>query len=229
MIQATKRFVSKVALAGRQPLHGSAAGLDEIVRTVDRQDRAGRDVLSAAEDGQASTSSDLGSTTGAAGVRPVVTKVLTGDDWQLRREFALRKLTDTPWAFKTTLEETQTRPPQYWRDQFVDRTSIIAVFRNGEPVGELSAVPSADRPFAQELIGVWVAPEARGSGVIDDLMRSQLQWLQDEGHRQVQVWTREDNVAMLRVAERHGFTVTGNTRIRSHTDIPSIELIRDLP
>ncbi|MFG1796377.1 hypothetical protein, partial [Nocardia sp. NPDC049149] len=38
MIQATKRFVGKVALAGRQPLHGSAAGLDEIVRTVEHSD-----------------------------------------------------------------------------------------------------------------------------------------------------------------------------------------------
>ncbi|MFG1796378.1 GNAT family N-acetyltransferase, partial [Nocardia sp. NPDC049149] len=150
------------------------------------------------------------------------------DDWQLRREMSLRKLTDTPWAYKTTYEESEARSEQFWRDQIAHRTSTIVVFRNGEPVGDIGALPSEDRPGAQEIIAMWVDPKARGSGVSDELLETQLQCLQDNGHRQAQLWTREDNVAMRHVAERHGFTVTGNTRTHPNTDIPSIELIRDL-
>ncbi|WP_280443943.1 GNAT family N-acetyltransferase [Nocardia brasiliensis] len=128
-----------------------------------------------------------------------MTKLLTEDDWQLRRKLSLSAIADAPWAYGHTYKQVADRPPQFWRDQIADRTSTIVAFMDGRPVGDVCAIPSPNRPDAQEITSAWVAPEARSSGVGDKLLRTQLQWLQDNGHRQAQLWTRQDNAPVRRL------------------------------
>ncbi|MET8800483.1 GNAT family N-acetyltransferase [Nocardia sp. NPDC004568] len=156
------------------------------------------------------------------------TKLLTPDDWRVRREVVLAKLRESPDHYKTRYETAAARTEQQWRDMITSRTSVFTVFRDGKPVGELASWPSTDHPDAQEIHAVWVDPTARRSGASDQLMQTQLQWLERHGHPRMVLWTREDNTPMQSLAERHGFTRTGNTRARSGGGIPSVEMGRNL-
>jgi RimJ/RimL family protein N-acetyltransferase len=61
-------------------------------------------------------------------------------------------------------------------------------------------------------VGYWLAPEARGRGVMTEALRAVVSWAREEhGIRRLVLTTHPDNVASQRVAERAGFVRVGLT------------------
>ncbi|MFG1792234.1 GNAT family N-acetyltransferase [Nocardia sp. NPDC049149] len=237
LVQAAKRFVDKVALAGRQPPHQTAAGLNEIADTFESQDLTGKDAFghhAAAHASDISTRPEplveSASATADYGARrerisQVGVRQLSEDDWRLDRELALRSIEDTPWAYRMTYQEAQAHPERYWRNEIGNTfSSTFVAMHDGKPIGQIGTWPTKDRPGVLQLGTIWVAPEARGTGVSDQLMHAQLHWLRDNGHSEAVLWTREDNTFMQDLAGRHGFSRTGNTKLDPGRGVPSIEM-----
>ncbi|WP_280335663.1 GNAT family N-acetyltransferase [Nocardia wallacei] len=153
---------------------------------------------------------------------------VTPQDCGWRRDLSLQMLLESPESFKSSYEEAAARTEQHWRSRIAASPNMLAALRAGKPVGTINVAPVENRPDAMEITGVWVAPTARGTGVGDQLMRRQLQWLRDNHYREAILWRLESNTAMERLARRHGFTHTGRRQNDAGYPEPIIEMSRDL-
>jgi RimJ/RimL family protein N-acetyltransferase len=64
-------------------------------------------------------------------------------------------------------------------------------------------------------VGYWMAPWARGRGIMTDAVRLACGWGFDElGLGRIEWWANVGNQASRRVAEKAGFTMEGTVRAR---------------
>ena len=130
------------------------------------------------------------------------------DEWQTLREIRLAALADAPDAYLTTLAEAQAYPDDLWRDRIADNPHLVATV-DGVAVG-LTVV--LDTGEGREMVAVWVAPEARGHGVIEALIDASVSWARDEGDKELGLWVVDGNERAERAYARYGFTRTGRTQ-----------------
>jgi ribosomal protein S18 acetylase RimI-like enzyme len=129
----------------------------------------------------------------------------------------LRALREDPDAFGSTLEREQDRPDADW--WFWVEDSLIA-FDGDTPVG-MANLKLAD---PAEIFGVWVAPEARGKGVGELLVKALLD---RAGDREVRICVADAAPAARSLYERLGFVPTGETgTLRPDSDVGTAILIR---
>lgn len=134
-------------------------------------------------------------------------RLLTADEWEVFRRVRLRALADTPQFFGSTLAEAQARTEADWRAALVDRAQFVAS-AEGVELGTVAGMPDFERDGVH-LISMWVAPEARGTGVSDLLVRAVLDWARAGGHRVVRLEFADGNTVAERLYLRHGFVRTG--------------------
>ncbi|MET8777376.1 GNAT family N-acetyltransferase [Nocardia sp. NPDC004654] len=127
------------------------------------------------------------------------------DDWRRFRQIRLLALADAPYAFGSTLAWAQARTDQDWRDLLAARTQFLANAGDRD-VGTIGAVSET---AAAHLISMWVAPEARGTGVADLLVRSVVDWATATGCPGIRLEVSDGNTAAERLYHRHGFRRTG--------------------
>jgi RimJ/RimL family protein N-acetyltransferase len=127
----------------------------------------------------------------------------TPEDWRELRDLRLRALADSPDAFLTTLDEARTRTDDDWR-AWPERT---AVFVDDAFTGMAGGFVQDDG--TPMLIGMWVAPERRGSGLADELASAVVAWARDLGAERIVLWVVIGNTAAERFYARLGFTPTG--------------------
>jgi len=87
-------------------------------------------------------------------------------DWQGLRDARLRALASDPDAFLGTVDDARTLPDERWRERATP-SDCNATFVY-ERAGAFDAMVSAfvgDDPATVYLVGMWVAPDLRGSGV----------------------------------------------------------------
>jgi ribosomal protein S18 acetylase RimI-like enzyme len=131
---------------------------------------------------------------------------LGADDWRLWRQLRLEALTESPAAFGETLArwtgtgDTEER----WRARFSSVPLNVVLRLDGAPAGMVGAWVGADDIV--ELISMWVAPFARGSGVADAAVRAVLSWADP---REVVLSVKVDNAAATALYQRHGFVDAG--------------------
>lgn len=134
------------------------------------------------------------------------------------RPLRLRALREDPDSFGSTLEREQDRPDEDW-DIWVKDTLIA--FDGETPVGMANL--KLDREPA-EIFGMWVAPDARGQGVGETLLRALLD---RAGERAVKLCVAETAPAARRLYERLGFEPTGETgTLRLDSPTRTVNLIR---
>lgn len=132
-------------------------------------------------------------------------------DWEAVRAVRLRALQDAPLYFWATYEDELAKTEEWWQG-FTDAGAWFMAFNEAEPVGIAAAVTSPELPAnTYEVISMWVAPEARGSGVGDGLVNSLAEWARSEGLEQLRLEVTDGNDAAARLYERCGFRFTGNT------------------
>jgi|RhiMethySRZTD1v2_1073278.scaffolds.fasta_scaffold752493_2 GNAT superfamily N-acetyltransferase len=133
-------------------------------------------------------------------------KPLWPDDWETTRKIRLRALLDAPEAFGGTYEETAKRDEASWRS-WPSNGQAFAAYRDGEPVGMACGWLNPDDPDVTNLIGMWVAPDARGTETSARLIDAVVGWAGQRGSAAVELVVYETNARARRAYEKYGFTV----------------------
>jgi RimJ/RimL family protein N-acetyltransferase len=131
-------------------------------------------------------------------------RVLTSDDWETLRSLRLEALRESPSAFYSTYADTVTRSEADWR-AWPTGGVAFAAWLGDDPVGMVGVVRRANEPELSELIAMWVAPDARGSGAADALVRAVLDWAADAGCAGVHLEVAPGNLRARRLYARLGF------------------------
>jgi len=139
--------------------------------------------------------------------RTVVVRRLDPSDWLQFREIRLRALAESPAAFGSTLEEASQLDQAGWRDRLAGRAQFVAM-RGSAALGTAAGIAAGPGGGA-ELISMWVDPQARGSGVGDQMVSAILAWAKSQAHRAIVLWVAEGNQPAERLYLRHGFRRTG--------------------
>jgi RimJ/RimL family protein N-acetyltransferase len=100
-----------------------------------------------------------------------------------------------------------------WRADRELRWVIVA--RDGSLRGPVGAIGLHARDATMREVGFWMAPWARGRGIMTDAVRLACRWGFDElGLGRIEWWANVGNHASRRVAQKVGFTMEGTVRAR---------------
>jgi len=129
------------------------------------------------------------------------------EDWRRARSLRMRALADAPEAFASTLEREASLTRQEWRARLTQSHWLVASCQ-GQDIGLAAGIVS-DRAGALELVGMWVDPAARGSGVARELISCVASWAAAYGAHVLTLWVVESNAAAIAAYTRTGFERTG--------------------
>lgn len=134
------------------------------------------------------------------------------DDWELLRSVRLAALADAPEAFRARLADAEAYPQARWRQQAGPTTAgglPVATFVARRPDGSGAGMAvGVDTGESTNVVGVWVAPDERGTGLFDRLMEAVEAW---SPHRRLVLDVALGNERARRAYERRGFVVTGRS------------------
>ncbi|WP_330297234.1 GNAT family N-acetyltransferase [Streptomyces sp. NBC_00503] len=158
-------------------------------------------------------------------IRPV-----RADEWEKVKELRLAALRDpaAPVAFLETEEAAVGRPDAFWQErtegashgrsarQFIaeapDGTwnaNVVVLVEEAGTVGIFDEAIDVDQGH---LVGVFVRPEQRGSGLTEALFEAALEWswsLEGPALDRVRLFVHEDNARAAAFYRRFGFEVSG--------------------
>ncbi len=102
-----------------------------------------------------------------------------------------------------------------WADDHELRWVIVQRTADGEMSGPLGAIGLHARDATMREVGFWMAPWARGQGLMTDAVRLACRWgFAELGLGRIEWWANVGNHASRRVAEKVGFTMEGTVRAR---------------
>ncbi|MFN8507792.1 MAG: GNAT family N-acetyltransferase [Dehalococcoidia bacterium] len=163
---------------------------------------------------------------------PVIVRRVRPEEWPALRELRLRGLRDAPSAFGSTYEGEAAFPDDAWRARAEGLEGVRATFvaeDAGTWLGIATGLDDDPEPGTAMLVGMFVAPEARGRGVATALLDTVVEWARSHGARRLELDVTEINDAAISLYERAGFTDTGIRTPLDHT--PSLmewRMARDL-
>lgn len=141
----------------------------------------------------------------------ITVRMLGEADWELYRDIWLQAFRDSPEAFTAGLAEDSVRSHQFWQDQ-VSQSSRLLAERDRVPEGIVAVRPYEPEPAAVEIFGLYVVPQARGSGVSWRLVEAAADLAKAQGFRYAFYWVGVDNGRAIGFAENFGFRNTGARR-----------------
>jgi GNAT superfamily N-acetyltransferase len=106
---------------------------------------------------------------------------LASDDWAQLRAARLAALAEAPYAFFSTLAQEEQFTEETWRER-AGRGTTFAAWDGDAIVGLATGLDRGDDGW--HLVGMWVSPKLRGSGVADRLVAAVCDLAQrcDLGH-----------------------------------------------
>ena len=142
----------------------------------------------------------------------ITVRTLGVDEWDQYRSMRLLALEESPEAFVATYAEEEAEPEEFWKAR-MERSVRLLAERDGEPAGIASVGPGGDdEEKAAQLFGLWVRPEARGSGVAAALVHAGARVAADQGKGQLLYWVGTENGRAVAFASSFGFRPTGTRR-----------------
>jgi ribosomal protein S18 acetylase RimI-like enzyme len=133
-------------------------------------------------------------------------RVLSPDDWELWRDTRLRALADSPDAFGSTWAEWQFADEDRWRQRLAAVPFNVVAVVGDQAVGQASGT-QLDGEQRVELISMWVAPSARGSGVADALLAAVKNYAERVGAIAVRLSVRRLNERAIGMYQRASFAL----------------------
>ncbi|MEU6685027.1 GNAT family N-acetyltransferase [Streptomyces sp. NPDC046832] len=159
-----------------------------------------------------------------------VIRSVRAEEWPAAKELRLAALRDpvAHLAFLETYEEAVARPDSFWRERTAGAAEgadkaqqIIAEGPDGRWVGTLTVLVEepgttdwAGFPVERKqghVVGVFVRPEERGSGLTEVLFDAALEWSWGRGLERVRLIVHEENGRAQRFYRRAGFLPSGLT------------------
>lgn len=135
---------------------------------------------------------------------------LTLADGERSRSLRLRALQDAPDSFASTFQAEAAFTQEDWRRRLERSDAVTFVASEvGDDIGTVVGVASTEHPGEARLVGMWVAPEARGRRVGEALGHAVLDWARSEGYEAVRLTVADHNSSARRLYERMGFAPTG--------------------
>ncbi|WP_258036959.1 MULTISPECIES: N-acetyltransferase [unclassified Streptomyces] len=134
-----------------------------------------------------------------------------GADWSSYRRLRLAALRDpaAPVAFFEPVEQALRRTSGEWTRHATSnpvRTTFVVEGADEDWAGMATALVTDDGHV--HIVGVYVRPEQRGTGLAERLMRAAIDW---SGAREVRLDVHEDNERAARFYRRLGFLPTGRS------------------
>src|SRR5215469_8801784 len=114
---------------------------------------------------------------------------LTSDNWIELRDARLAALAEAPYAFSSTLVREQEFTEQTWRER-AGSGRTFAAWNGDAIVGLASGLPEDGQ---WQLVGMWVSPKVRGTGVADRLVAAVCELARQSGFTSVTLWVTEEN------------------------------------
>src|SRR5215211_5761319 len=148
----------------------------------------------------------------------ITVRVLDESEWSAYRDIRLRALAESPGSFTATLVEEADRDEQFWRDRMTQSLRLLAE-RGPAPQGIVSLGPYNLEPSAAEVFGLYVVPEARGTGVSWRLVEAAAALANQHGYLQLYYWAGTDNARAVGFAKNFGFRTTGYRRTSRGSDL----------
>ncbi|WP_228995302.1 GNAT family N-acetyltransferase [Streptomyces sp. DH8] len=168
------------------------------------------------------------------------------DEWPQARKLRLDALQDpaAPVAFLETYEDAVARPDAFWQGRTADAAEegarwvrqFVAESPEGVWVGTVTVLlesPDEEPRFGEavtvdqaHLVGVFVRPEVRGTGVADALFRGAVAWawsLTDPRLERVRLHVHEKNPRAAAFYRKFGFRPSGR-QIAAPGDRGELEL-----
>ena len=139
----------------------------------------------------------------------------TPAQWRQSRDIRLRALADSPDAFLSTLERERDLDEETWKSR-LDRAYTVLAWQGQEVFGTATGKPDPHEEGGREIVGMWVDPAHRRSGVATALVRELVRWARAEGAGSVALWFVEGNDRARRVYEECGFAPTGEREVMRH-------------
>jgi ribosomal protein S18 acetylase RimI-like enzyme len=145
----------------------------------------------------------------------VTVRALSEDDWETFRAVRLAALTDAPGAFAAKADEERRYDEAFWRLRLRRSVRLVAESSAGgnRQLGVVSlGQGNDDEDGVAEIFGLWVAPEARGTGVATKLVAASAERARQDGRTHVSYWVGTDNGRAVAFASGMGFRPTDRRR-----------------
>ncbi|MET9771624.1 GNAT family N-acetyltransferase [Streptomyces sp. NPDC006415] len=175
-----------------------------------------------------------------------VMRAVRAGEWPQARQLRLDALKDpaAPVAFLESYEDAAARPDVFWQERAADAAEggggrvrqFVAESPEGAWVGTVTVLvesPDDEVRFGEaspvdqaHLVGVFVRPEVRGTGVTDALFRAAVAWawsLTAPRMERVRLYVHEKNPRAAAFYRRFGFVPSGQ-RIPAPGDRGELEL-----
>ncbi len=161
----------------------------------------------------------------------VTVRVLGEDEWQDYRRLRLASLEADPEAFASDVAEEREYDEALWRERMRRSTRLLAS-RDNDELGVASVGQARDEDGklegVAELFGMWVRPDARGTGVAWELVTAAAEQARRAGHRQLRLWVSTENGRAIGFYSSYGFR-PGDDRRPMTTDASVEEVAMTLP
>lgn len=153
-------------------------------------------------------------------------RVITENNWRVWRQLRLRAPAEDPAAFGATLASWQGEGDreERWRARLRDVPFNVVAYGDG-PIGMISCTDADDANEA-ELISLWVAPEARQSGVGGELIEAVIDSARSRNVAAVRLRVYETNRGAVSLYGRHGFVHIGQDASNGRVELL---MRRDVP
>jgi len=155
-------------------------------------------------------------------------------DWEISRQVRLTALAEAPYAFMSTLAREQGFDEQVWRQRLGSPgAATFLAWVDGAPAGTATGKiddPGDDFtvPGSWQLVGMWVEPGARGSGVADRLVEAVSEHACAHSASCLTLWATEINARAIAFYQRIGFVPTGARQLvrEDEPDHWEVQMIR---
>jgi ribosomal protein S18 acetylase RimI-like enzyme len=142
-------------------------------------------------------------------------------DWEAVRDIRLRSLGEEPDAYASEYQTEARFEPDLWKQRLATASSYLAFDDHRALVGIATGLDTGDGDTY--VVGMYVAPEARGSGCAHQLLDAIAGVAARRQGKRLVLEVAESNIRATRSYRSYGFVATG--RRRSLERDPSINEI----
>jgi ribosomal protein S18 acetylase RimI-like enzyme len=149
-------------------------------------------------------------------------------DWEAVRNVRLRSLREEPDAYASEYQTEARFDPDLWKHRLATASSYLAFDDDHVLVGIATGLDTGDGETY--VVGMYVAPEARGSGCAHQLLDAIAELAVRRQGKRLVLEVTESNIRATRFYRSYGFVATGRRRsLERDPRITEIEFAYPLP